>query len=71
MGTSAASEPLNLFIIVIYYLWPTYSFSPFFMTAPLGMVAFDHFMDLLSNLLNKYYKYLQIMLAKNLNFCAN
>ena len=25
-GTSAASEPLNFFIIVIYNLWPTYSF---------------------------------------------
>ena len=26
MGTSAASEPLYFFIIVIYDLWPTYSF---------------------------------------------
>ena len=32
---SAASEPLNFFIIVKYDLWPTYSFSFFYMTAPL------------------------------------
>ena len=35
MGTSAACEPLNFFIIVIYDPWPTYSFLP----APLKMVA--------------------------------
>ena len=35
MGTSAVSEPLNFFIIVIYDLWPTYSF----LFAPLKMVA--------------------------------
>ena len=39
MGRSAASETLNSFIIVIYELWPTYSFLPFFMTANLEMVA--------------------------------
>ena len=35
MGTSAASEQLNFFQIVIYDLWPTYSF----LLAPLKMVA--------------------------------
>ena len=35
MGTSAASEPLNFFIIVICDLWPTYSV----LLAPLKMVS--------------------------------
>ena len=35
MGTSAAIEPPDFFIIVIYDLWPTYSFLP----APLKMIA--------------------------------
>ena len=35
MGTSAGSEPLNFFIIVIYDLGPTYSF----LLAPLKKVA--------------------------------
>ena len=40
METSAASELLNFFIILIYDLRPTYSFSPpFCMTVPLEMVA--------------------------------
>ena len=39
MGTSAASEPLNSFVIVIYDLWPTYSFLPPFLIAPLNMVT--------------------------------
>ena len=38
MGTNAASEPLKSFILVIYELWPTYSF-PFCITVPLEMVA--------------------------------
>ena len=37
MGMSAASEPLNSFIIVIYDLLIVY--SSFFMTTPLEMVA--------------------------------
>ena len=36
MGMSAASEPLNFFIIVMY---ETYSFLYFFMTASLKTVA--------------------------------
>ena len=39
MGTSAASEPLNFFIIVIYDMWPTHGFLLFFMTAPYEMIA--------------------------------
>ena len=35
MGTSAASKPLNFFIIVIYDLWPAYCF----LLAPLKMFA--------------------------------
>ena len=35
MGKSAASEPPDFFIIVIYDLWPTYSF----LLAPLKMIA--------------------------------
>ena len=50
MGTSAASEALIFFIIVIYDLWPSYSFSSFFMAAPLEMVALTT--DLLIDLLN-------------------
>ena len=39
MGMRVASEPLNFFIILICELWPTYSFSSPFLTAPLEMVA--------------------------------
>ena len=38
-GTSVASEPLNFFIIVIYDLWPTYSFLLSSLTATLEIVA--------------------------------
>ena len=57
MGTSAASEPLNSFIIVIYDLWPTYSFLLFFHDCTFRNGRIDHFMDLLNDLLNRYYKY--------------
>ena len=40
MGKSAASEPLNSFIIVIYMIYDfLIVFSSIFMTAPLEMVA--------------------------------
>ena len=39
MGTSAASEPLNSFINVIFDLRPTYSFHSLFLTTPMEMVA--------------------------------
>ena len=40
MGTSAASEPLNSFIIDIYMIYDLLIvFSSFYMTAPLEMVA--------------------------------
>ena len=39
MGTSVATEPLNVSIIVIYDLGPTFSFLLPFLTAPLEMVA--------------------------------
>ena len=39
MGKSAANESLSSFIIVIYDLWPTYSFLHFNITEPLEMVA--------------------------------
>ena len=39
---------------------------------PLEMVALtNHLIDLLNDLLDRYYKYWQNMLAKNLNFSAN
>ena len=64
MGTSAASEPLNFFIIVIYDLRPTYSFLLLF-----GRI--DHFTERIYlidvTILTKYV----IKLAKNLNSCAN
>ena len=39
MGTSAASELLNFFIIAIYDLEPTILFTSFFMAGPLEMVT--------------------------------
>ena len=57
MGISAASEPLNFFKIVIYDLWPTYSFLLLFHDCAFGNVRMDHFTDLLNDLLNRYYKY--------------
>ena len=71
MGTSAASEPLNFFIIVIYDLRPTYSFL-LFMTVPFEMVAMTtsriYLMIYLIDITN-IDKYV-MKLAKNLNFCA-
>ena len=61
MGTSAASEPLNSFKIVIYDLRPTYSFLLFFHDCAFGNGRLDHFTDLLNALLNVYYKYRQNM----------
>ena len=58
MGTSAASEPINFFIIVIYDLRPTYSFfSSFLHDCAFGNGRIDHFTDLLNDLLNRYYTY--------------
>ena len=57
MGISAASEPLNFFKIVIYDLWPTYSFLLLFHDCAFGNVRMDHFTDLLNDLLIRYYKY--------------
>ena len=56
-GMIAESEPLNSFIIVIYNLWPTYSFLLLFHDCAFGNGRIDHFMDLLNDLLNRYYKY--------------
>ena len=53
-GTSAASEPLNSFIIDIYDLRPTYLL---FHDCNFGNGCIDHFMDLLNDLHNRYYKY--------------
>ena len=60
---SAAIESLNFFIIVIYDLWPTYSFLHLFHDCPFGNGGADHFTDLLNDLLNtcRYYKYWQNM----------
>ena len=43
MGTSAASEPLNSFIIVIYDLWPTYFFLLLFHNYAFRNGRIDHF----------------------------
>ena len=51
METSAASEPPNFFIIVIYDLWPTYSVLLFLHDCSFGDGRFDHFTDLLNDLL--------------------
>ena len=56
MGTSTASEPLDFFIIVIYDLCLTYSFILLFHDCTFGNGRFDHFTDLLNDLLNRYYK---------------
>ena len=61
MGTSAASEPLNFFIILIYDLRPTFSFLLLFHECAFGNGRIDHFKDLLHDLFNSYYKYLQNM----------
>ena len=74
MGTSAANESLNFFLIVIHDLWPTYSFL-----FPFPYYSFGngqlHYTDLLNDLLKRYYTIIltqyMIQLAKNLNFCAN
>ena len=57
MGMSAASEPRNSFIIVIYDLWPTYSFLLLFYDCAFGNGRIDHFTDLVNDLLNRYCKY--------------
>ena len=62
---SAASEPLNFFIIVIYDLWPTYSF----LLAPLKMVALTTSRIYLVDI--THIDKNVIKLAKNSNFCAN
>ena len=48
MGTSAVSEPLHFFIIVIYDRFSPWSFEN-------GRI--DHFTDLLNGLLNRYDTY--------------
>ena len=45
LKTSAASEPLITFIIVIYDICPTYSFLPLF---PLEKSRIDYFMVILN-----------------------
>ena len=56
MGSSVASEPLNLFIIVICELWPTYGFLIHFLTLLLDMVALTSLQIYLMILLNIYHK---------------
>ena len=55
MGTSTVSEPLDFFIIVIYDLWPTYSFLLLFHDCAFESGHIDHFTDLFNHLLNRYY----------------
>ena len=57
MGTNAASEPLYFIIIVIYDLWPTFSFLLPFPDCVIGNGRIDHLKNLLNNLFNIYYKY--------------
>ena len=56
MGASAASEPRNFFMIVVYDLWPTYSFLLLLHNA-FGNGRIDHIADLLNDLRIRYYKY--------------
>ena len=63
MGTSAASEPLNFFIIVIYNLLIV--FFSFFMTAPLEMVAVIISLIYLIDITNIDKIYITIKLAKH------
>ena len=51
MRTSAASEPLNFFIIVIYDLGPTYSFLFLFHDCTIGNGRIGHFTDFYNDLL--------------------
>ena len=55
MVTSAASESLNFFIIVIYDLRPTYRFLLLFNDCAFGKSDIDIFTALLNVLLNRYY----------------
>ena len=57
MRTSAASEPLNFFIIVLYDLWPTYCFSVPFLMFSFANGRIDQFTDLINDLLIRYYTY--------------
>ena len=61
MRTSAVSESLNFFIVVIYDAWPTYSLILFYHDYAFGNGHIDHFTDLLNDLLYRYYKYWQNM----------
>ena len=61
MGTSAAIQAINIFIIVIYDLWPSIVFSSLSLLCPFGNGRIEHFTDLLHDLLGGYYKYCQNM----------
>ena len=57
MGTSVASEPLNILIIVICELLPASIFLLSFSDCSFENGRIDHLTDLLNDLLNIYHKY--------------
>ena len=61
---SVASELLNFFVVVLYDLWPNYSFLLPFSDCSFGNGRIDHLTDYLMILLNKYYQYWKNILLR-------